>query len=314
MIAVDAAGPALAAEEPARDTTLEIHLLADSTGESGARVARAAVAQFPSMEFRLVRHRRVNTTAALMKALETIRARKGTPTAVFFTLVDSELAKLVTVACEELGLPYADLMTDALRALEQVSGIEPDQVPLRPVGVEADYFTRVSAIDFAVRNDDGSAPGALREADIVLVGASRSGKTPLSMYLGYLGYRAANVPLVPGIPPPSELRTVDKWRIVGLTMEAGQLQRIRGQRVRTMGGFGTRDGYADLAKIYDELDEIGRIQASLGCPIVDTTGIALEESASRIIDIVARRALRSGSSLRPPAGISSNSLKGAPPA
>ena len=117
----------------------------------------------------------------------------------------------------------------------------------------------------------------------------------------------------PGIPPPSELRTVDKWRIVGLTMEAEQLQRIRGQRVRTMGGFGTRDGYADLAKIYDELDEIGRIQASLGCPVVDTTGIALEESASRIIDIVARRALRSGTALRPPAGISSNSRKGAPP-
>ena len=100
------------------DTTLEIHLLADSTGESGARVARAAVAQFPTLEFRLVRHRRVNTTAALMKALDAIRARKGTPTAVFFTLVDSELAELVTSACKELELPYADLMTDAMRALE----------------------------------------------------------------------------------------------------------------------------------------------------------------------------------------------------
>ncbi|HRL80704.1 MAG TPA: kinase/pyrophosphorylase, partial [Propioniciclava sp.] len=117
------------------DTTLEIHLLADSTGESGARVARAAVAQFPTLEFRLVRHRRVNTTAALMKALDAIRARKRTPTAVFFTLVDSELAELVTSACKELELPYADLMTDAMRALEKISGVEPDQVPLRPVGV-----------------------------------------------------------------------------------------------------------------------------------------------------------------------------------
>ena len=292
---------------------LEIHIVADSSGESAVRIARAAVAQFPGQDFKFIRHRRMTSRQTVHDALAPLAARGDGRAAVLFTLVEEELVALVQEICDDLGVPCVDLMTPTVRAIEAASGEEADQVARRPVGVEADYFTRVSAIDFAVRNDDGSAPGALREADIVLVGASRSGKTPLSMYLGYLGYHTANVPLVPGIPPPSELRTVDKWRIVGLTMEAEQLQRIRGQRVRTMGGFGTRDGYADLARIYDELDEIGRIQASLGCPVVDTTGIALEESASRIIDIVARRALRSGSALRPPAGISSNSAKGAPP-
>src|SRR5690606_14295693 len=136
------------------------------------------------------------------------------------------------------------------------------------------------AIDFAVRHDDGAAPEALREADIVLVGASRSGKTPLAMYLGYLGYKTANVPLVPGIAPPKELFALDAWRIVGLKMEATQLQRIRSQRIRAMGGFGAHDGYVDLACIYDELDEVAGIQARLRCPVVDTTGVALEESAS----------------------------------
>ena len=284
------------------EQTLEIHLLADSTGESGARVVRAAVAQFPTREFRLVRHRRVNTTAALMKALDTIRARKGTPSAVFFTLVDSELAELVKSACKELELPYADLMTDAMRALEQISGVEPDQVPLRPVGVEADYFARIAAIDFAVRNDDGAAPTTLPECDICLVGPSRSGKTPLSIFLGYMGYKVVNVPLVPGIKPPDELFTIDRWRIVGLSMDPEKLQQIRTERVK---GLGVRrpmkDGYVDLAKIYEELDEVGQTMKQLRCPVIDTTGMALEESASRILDIVEERArIHKGKLRRPP--------------
>jgi hypothetical protein len=277
---------------------LEIHIFADSTGESATRIARAAVTQFPGRNFSFVRHRRMDTLEHVHKALETLKDRPGHPTAVLYTLVDHRMVDIVEEVCRELGIPRADLMTDAIRALEHASGDEADAVARRPVGVEADYFTRVSAIDFAVRNDDGAAPGALREADIVLVGASRSGKTPLSMYLGYLGYKTANVPLVPAIAPPEELFTVDRWRVVGLTMEPQQLQVIRNQRVRAMGGFGTRDGYADLAKIFDELDEVTAIQRKLGCPIVDTTGVALEELSSRILDLVVKRAERFGSSLR----------------
>ncbi len=118
-----------------------------------------------------------------------------------------------------------------------------------------------------------------------------------------MGYKAVNVPLVPGIDPPKELFELDRWRIVGLTMDAERLLKIRGQRVRGMGGFGTKDGYADLVKIYDELDEIGKVQKRLGCPIVDTTGVAIEEAASRIIDMVDERAKKVGARLRRPPGI-----------
>ncbi|WP_291377888.1 pyruvate, water dikinase regulatory protein [Demequina sp.] len=277
---------------------LEIHIFADSTGESATRIARAAITQFPGREFSFVRHRRMDTHEHVYKALETLKDRPGHPTAVLYTLVDQQMVTIVEDVCRDLGIPYADLMTNTIEALEHATGDEADAVARRPVGVETDYFTRVSAIDFAVRNDDGSAPGALREADMVLVGASRSGKTPLSMYLGYLGYKTANVPLVPGIAPPEELFTVDRWRIVGLTMKAEQLQVIRNQRVRGMGGFGTRDGYADLAKIYDELDEVTATQRKLGCPVVDTTGVALEELASRILDLVVKRGERYGETLR----------------
>lgn len=282
--------------------TLEIHVIADSTGETAARIARAAVTQFPSREFTIVRHRKITTTSTLMEALEGVRDC-GAPVAVFFTLVNEELADLVRNFCRDEHIAHADLMTAAMRALEQISGLASDQVPMRPLGVEAEYFVRMSAIDFAVRNDDGSVPGALHEADICLVGPSRSGKTPLSIYLAYLGYKAVNVPLVPGIAPPPELFTIDQWRIVGLTMDAERLLRIRGERVKGMGGFGTVDGYANLVQIYDELDEVARIQRRLKAPVIDTTGVALEEAASRIIDIVDERAKLVGARLRRPPGV-----------
>ena len=282
--------------------SLEIHVIADSTGETAVRIARAAVTQFPSRRFNIVRHRKMATTSQLLRTLETIRAAPG-PLAVFCTLVNEELSSLVSNFCRDADIAFVDLMTDAMQALEAIAGIPADQVPMRPLGVEADYFVRMSAIDFAVRNDDGALPQALREADICLVGPSRSGKTPLSIYLAYLGYKAVNVPLVPNIAAPEELFTVDRWRLVGLTMDAERLLKIRGERVRGLGGFGTKDGYADLAKIYDELEEVGKVQRRLGCPIIDTTGVAVEEAASRIIDVVDERASKLGARLRRPPGV-----------
>lgn len=283
---------------------LEIHIVADSTGESATRLARAAAAQFLGTEFIYVRHRRMASREKIEATLQELEhTRQGKPTVVLYTLVEPELVRLVTAACESLGFAHSDLMSPTLEAIEAASGLAADAVARRPVGVEAEYFQRMAAIDFAVRNDDGIAPGALREADMVLVGASRSGKTPLSMYLGYLGYKAANVPLVPGIAPPEELATVDRWRIVGLSISAERLQQIRSRRVAGMGGFGTHDGYADLARIYEELDEISRIQRQLRCPVIDTTGVALEEAASRIIDVVKLRAERNGTSLRHVPGV-----------
>lgn len=279
----------------------QVHVIADSTGETAARLARAAEAQFPGIEFHLVRHPRVSSPERLFEVFDALRAVEG-PCAVLFTLVNAEMRSLVVLACRDLGLPYADLLGDALGAFARASGRAADEVVRRPVGVEADYFTRISAMEFAIRNDDGAMPEALRDCDICLVGASRSGKTPLSIYLGYLGYRAVNVPLVPGIAPPEQLFTLDRWRIVGLTIDPQRLHEIRNRRVLGMGGLGTVDGYANLASILDELEEIGQVQRRLGCPIIDTTGVALEEAAANIIDIVERRAVRMGTHLRRPAG------------
>jgi [pyruvate, water dikinase]-phosphate phosphotransferase / [pyruvate, water dikinase] kinase len=148
------------------------------------------------------------------------------------------------------------------------------------------YFKRMEAIEFAVKFDDGVGNG-LRDADVVLVGVSRTSKTPLSIYLGYLGRKAANVPIVKGITPPSELFEVDPLKVVGLTIDAGRLAEIRSARIRGMGGRNRQ--YAELPEIYDELEEAAAIHRRLGCPVIDVTGLSIEETAHRVIRLVDRR-------------------------
>ena len=152
--------------------------------------------------------------------------------------------------------------------------------------LDAQYFKRIEAIEFAVKYDDGVGRG-LDEADIVLVGVSRTSKTPLSIYLGYLGQKAANVPVVGGIEPPGELFEIDPAKIVGLTIAAERLADIRTARVRTMGG--PRRKYAALEQIYSELEEAAAIHRRLGCPVIDVTELSVEETAARSIRLVERR-------------------------
>jgi regulator of PEP synthase PpsR (kinase-PPPase family) len=135
-------------------------------------------------------------------------------------------------------------------------------------------------MEFAVKHDDGLAGEGLGEAEIVLIG--------LSMFLGYLGYKTANVPLVRGIEPPQALFRIERAKIVGLTIDPERLSRIRGRRLRAIGARG-RDGYADLNKIYEELEEAAAVQRRLACPVIDVTNLAVEEAAHRVIGLVEER-------------------------
>jgi regulator of PEP synthase PpsR (kinase-PPPase family) len=144
----------------------------------------------------------------------------------------------------------------------------------------------MEAIEFAVKFDDGVGSG-LHEADIVLVGVSRTSKTPLSIYLGYLGRKAANVPIVKGIDPPPALFDVDSTKIVGLTIDAERLAEIRRVRVRAMGGQNKQ--YAKLLEIYEELEEAAALHRRLGCPVIEVSDLSIEETAHRIIRLVEQR-------------------------
>jgi [pyruvate, water dikinase]-phosphate phosphotransferase / [pyruvate, water dikinase] kinase len=266
---------------------IEIHLISDSTGDTAARVARAAQAQFSTHPSTLVRHPRVTTVDGLSRAFERIQERRGV--AVFFTLIDPELRRMTSDLCQREGIANCDLLGPPVDALAAASGDEAEMVPGRPLAFAHDYFKRVAAMEFAVKHDDGLAGEGLEEAEIILIGVSRTGKTPLSMYLGYLGYKTANVPLVRGIQPPAALFRVDASKVVGLTIDPERLQTIRGRRLRAIGGTGVRDGYAELNRIFEELEEASSIQRRLGCPVIDVTNIALEEAANRVIDLVEER-------------------------
>jgi regulator of PEP synthase PpsR (kinase-PPPase family) len=261
---------------------VELHMISDATGETAQRLVQALEAQFPDQEFLEIRHPRVETIADLQLAVDRM---KGRPAVVVYTLVDPELREWMRTLCRKAKLHYCDLLGHPIDAIAKVSGQTAKMKPGARPPLNDAYFRRMSAIEFAVKYDDGVGTG-LREADIVLVGVSRTSKTPLSIYLGYLGYKTANVPLVKGIEPPPELQHVEPAKIVGLTIDADRLSEIRGERIRWMRGDRK---YADLAEIYEELEYAQRVHRRLGCPVIEVSELSIEELAHRIIRVVAER-------------------------
>jgi len=189
--------------------------------------------------------------------------------------------------CRSARVHYCDLLGHPIESVRRVSGRAARMTPGARAALNETYFRRMEAIEFAVKYDDGMGAG-LREADIVLVGVSRTSKTPLSMYLGYLGYKTANVPIVRGIEPPAALWEVDPAKVVGLSIDAERLSDIRQARVRTMGAHGNRD-YTRLVEIYEELAEAAAVHRRLGCPVLDVSELSIEETAHRIVRLVEER-------------------------
>ena len=257
-------------------------MISDATGETAQRLVQALEAQFPEQEFLEIRHPRVESIADLQLAVDRM---KGRPAVVVYTLVDPEMRESMRALCRKARLHYCDLLGHPIDAIAKVSGQTAKMKPGARPPLNDAYFRRMSAIEFAVKFDDGVGTG-LREADIVLVGASRTSKTPLSIYLGYLGYKAANVPLVKGIEPPPDLFTIDQAKVVGLTIDAQRLSEIRGERIRWMRGDRK---YADLQEIYDELDYAARVHRRLACPVIEVSELSIEELSHRIIRVVEQR-------------------------
>src|SRR2546422_5667373 len=211
---------------------VELHIVSDSTGETAARLVLALEAQFPEQEFEEVRPGGAETVDALDRA---VRSARGHAAVVIYTLVDPELRDAMRRLCRRARVHYCDLLGPPIDAVARVSGQAARMTPGSRAPLTPAYFRRIEAMEFAVKYDDGVGAG-LDEADIVFVGISRTSKTPLSIYLGYLGYKTANVPLVKGIEPPAELFAVDRSKVVGLTIDAQRLSEIRGERIRWMRG------------------------------------------------------------------------------
>jgi hypothetical protein len=262
---------------------VELHIVSDSTGETAARLVLALEAQFPDQPFVEIRHPRVENAEDLLIAVQQARGR---PAVMVYTLVEPELRDVMRQLCRRSRVHYCDLLGHPIDSISRVAGVAARMQPGARAPLDATYFKRIEAIEFAVKYDDGMGRG-LDEADIVLVGVSRTSKTPLSIYLGYLGHKAANVPVVRGIDPPEELFEIDPAKIVGLTIDAERLGEIRAVRVRAMGA--PRRRYAELEEIYSELEEASALHRRLGCPVIDVSELSVEETAARIIRLVERR-------------------------
>ena len=268
---------------PTDPAPVELHIVSDSTGETAARLVLALEAQFPEQGFAEIRHPRVESVDDLQLAVATARGR---PAVMVYTLVEPGLREAMRQLCRRARVHYCDLLGHPIDSIARVSGVAARMTPGARPPLDQTYFKRIEAIEFAVKYDDGVGSG-LDEADVVLVGVSRTSKTPLSIYLGYLGHKAANVPIVKGIDPPPTLFEIDPAKIVGLTIDAERLSEIRLNRVATMGGPKKR--YAGLLDVYEELDQAAAIHRRLGCPVLNVSDFSVEETAMRVIKLVADR-------------------------
>jgi hypothetical protein len=201
---------------------------------------------------------------------------------IFYTLVKTEFREFFSRETGKAGLIALDVLGPALDTLDQVTGSEPIHQPGPVVRMDREYFHWIDAIQFTVKHDDGAELEDLPIADIVLIGVSRTGKTPLSIYLAYRGYKVANIPLVYGLPYPKELFSIDSHKIIGLTINPRKLHEIRSRRMNMMADIS--DGqYADPTHILKEARYCQELMRRLKCRVIDVTGKAIEETAQEII-------------------------------
>ncbi len=259
------------------DTAISIHVISDSLGETGEMVAKAAEAQFEPGSFHIERLSKISTPEELQIA---VKSHCGRQCIFFYTLVDSALKREMDQLCES-GVNGVDLLGPAVRLLEDVTGLKPTGESGAVHRTDQRYFDRIDAMEFAVKHDDGRNPEGLIEADIVLLGVSRTSKTPLAMYLAFKGWRVANVPLAPGVTPPDEIFEVDPRKAFGLVTSADVLLEIRSERMKELGTY--VPGYAEREAVEAELGEARALMRKIGCLVVRTDNRAIEEAAQEII-------------------------------
>lgn len=263
-----------------------IEVLSDSTGETAEKVVRAALLQFPQAGVQIRLHTRIRTKEAAIPVLE--RAARETALLVF-TVVSPELREFIHGMTAEMKIEAIDVIGALIGKLGTFLDREPINLPSAMLPLSEEYFRRIEAVEFAVKSDDGKEPRNFKKADLVLVGVSRTSKTPLSTLLAQRGLKVANLPLVLGIPPPLELHEAPQDRIVGLMIGIDQLCEIRQARLRQL-GMPPETNYALREHVRQELEFAQALfRAHPEWPVVDVTGRAVEETAVIILEHLKER-------------------------
>ncbi|WMM23489.1 pyruvate, water dikinase regulatory protein [Tissierella sp. MB52-C2] len=262
------------------DKSLTIYVLSDSIGETGELLARAALSQFNSGRYEV---RRFPFITAEDQIMEIFEEAKNEPSVIVYTIVIEELKSFIKLKGQEFNIPTVDLMTPTLNAIESILEYQPKRESGLIRRLDENYFRKVEAVEFAVKYDDGKDPRGIKKSDIVLVGISRTSKTPLSMYLAHKNFKVANVPLVPEVPAPNELFQKDNKRIIGLIANSAKLNEIRQERLKSL-GLGDNANYANIDRINLELEYSREIMDKLGCMVIDVSYKAIEETAGFVIE------------------------------
>ncbi len=262
-----------------------LHLVSDSTGETLNAVAKAAVAQFEMVHpvehiYALVRGPR--------QLDRVLRQIESSPGIVMFTMVNDKLRRELEARCRGLQIPCIAVLDPVMKVLGAYLGTERTEKPGSQHTLDAEYFSRIEALNYTMAHVDGQNLDNLEEADIVLVGVSRTSKTPTCMYLANRGLKAANVPFVPAVPLPEQLLKLRRPLVVGLTTSSERLSQIRRNRLLSLRESGDSD-YSDPEVVADELAEARRVFARNRWPTIDVTRKSIEESAAAILSLYQRR-------------------------
>ncbi|MGP1412855.1 MAG: pyruvate, water dikinase regulatory protein [Pyramidobacter piscolens] len=262
---------------------LEIFIVSDFTGETAESVTRAALRQFDEARHVVALHR-FRTVDTIDKLINICWQAKENKAIIVCTLVAQSVREALMRYAGEMGLKVIDLIGPTLDTISARLGIPPKGTPGSQHKLDEAYFRRVKALEFSSTCDDGANPNLLPEAELVIVGVSRTCKTPLSMYLANKGIRTANVPLVPELAPPDELFTLPHGRIVGLVIQPDALRKIRRERLQIIGLDPDKAFYAQEGRVKTELDYARYIMERLQIKAIDVTGRALEETAQVVLD------------------------------
>lgn len=268
---------------------LIIYVISDSVGETAEQVTKAALSQFSIENDCEVRRFPYVVDEKFLK--EVLESGKNEGAMIIYTLVSENLLNIAKTFCDNEELSHVDLMTPLLEQISNKTGVKPKREPGVIRKLDESYFKRVEAIEFAVKYDDGKDPRGILKSDIVLLGISRTSKTPLSMYLANKNIKVANVPLVPEIPIPKEVFEIDPKKIIGLTNTPEKLNSIRQERLKAL-GLSSNASYANLERILQELDYSEKIMKKVGCPVIDVSSKAIEETAGIILDIMKKNGLK----------------------
>lgn len=265
-----------------KSTFFHLHLISDATGETLINVGRAAAAQYDSAQAREHIYTMVRSEKDIAQVVDDIEVSPGI---VLYTLIEPDHAALLEERCRELGVPALSVLDPILSLFQTYLGAKSAQRAGAQHALDTEYFRRIDALNFTLSHDDGQMSDDLEEADVVILGISRTSKTPTSIYLANRGVKAANIPLVPDVPLPDVIEKMTDAFIVGLIASPDRIVQIRQHRLLSINAESKDTAYIDKHAVAEEIAQTRRLCARRGWPIIDVTRRSIEETAAAILTL-----------------------------